>query len=181
MSRLAKKPILIPEGVTVTQTNGELLIKGPKGEKLIKVLDKTEIVVTEKELTIKSLASFKQARSNWGTMASLIKNAIEGTTKGFIKILEIEGVGFRAALDGKTLVLSLGFVNPVRFEAPQGISIELEKNTVKISGVDKEVVGQAAAQIRSFKKPEPYKGKGIRYRGEVIKIKVGKKAAGASA
>ncbi|MEK7181145.1 MAG: 50S ribosomal protein L6 [Patescibacteria group bacterium] len=176
MSRLAKKPIIIEPGVSVVQDAGVLSFKGPKGEKTIKILPHIEVEIGDKNLMVKSNKSVKQARANLGTMWSLIRNAIMGVSQQFSKILEIEGIGYRASLEGTTLVLTLGFVNPIRFDPPQGISIKVEKNQITVSGVDKEVVGQAAAQIRAFKKPEPYKGKGIHYKGEVIRRKAGKKA-----
>lgn len=180
MSRLARKPIPIISGVTANEGAGQLVFKGALGEKKIKILEGVSTQLGANEISLKALDTTKQTRANLGTMAALIKNAMMGTTSGFLKTLEIEGVGYRAIMEGKTLVLFLGFVNPVRFDPPVGVTIIVEKNIVKISGIDKEVVGQAAAQIRSFRKPEPYKGKGIRYQGEVIKIKVGKKAAAAA-
>lgn len=176
MSRLAKKPIILEPGVFVVQNAGVLSFKGPKGEKAVKILPHIEVEINDKNLMVKSNKSVKQARANLGTTWSLIKNAVIGVSQQFFKVLEIEGIGFRAALEGATLVLTLGFVNPIRFNPPQGISIKVEKNRITVSGVDKEVVGQVAAQIRAFKKPEPYKGKGIHYQGEVIRRKAGKKA-----
>ena len=177
MSRLARKPIEITAGVTVTQADGRLTIKGVKGEKTLPVLFGIALEIAGNLITVSSTNSERQARANLGTMCSLLRNAILGVSSGFVKVLEIQGVGYRAILEGKTLVISLGYVHPVRFDAPEGVNMEVEKNLIKISGFDKELVGQAAAKIRSFKKPEPYKGKGIRYQGEVVKIKAGKKAA----
>ena len=176
MSRLAKKPIPINPGITVTKDADFLLFKGPKGEKKVKILPYIDIEIADNSLKVNSSKTVKQARANLGTMWSLIKNALIGVAESFSKVLEIEGIGFRASLEGTTLVLALGFVNPVKFNPPSGISIKVEKNQITISGVDKEVVGQVAAQIRAFKKPEPYKGKGIHYQGEVIRRKAGKKA-----
>lgn len=176
MSRLAKKNITIPESVTVQDKGGELFFKGLKGEQSLKVLSGVKVEVAPPIVKVEATDGSKQSRSNVGTVWSLIQNQIQGVSEGFSKILELEGVGFRAALEGKTLVLNLGFVNPVRFEAPEGVNILVEKNVITISGADKAAVGQAAAKIRSYKKPEPYKGKGIHYRGEVIRRKVGKKA-----
>lgn len=180
MSRLAKKPVNIISGVTVTQDGNLLNFKGPKGEKQLKLLDGVAVKIEGENINVSPTRNSKVAKMNTGTMWALIRNAISGLTTGFSKVLEIEGVGFKAALEGKTLVLNLGFVNPVRFESPEGITITVEKNVITISGSDKQAVGQAAAQIRSFKKPEPYKGKGIRYRGEVVRRKSGKKAAAAA-
>ncbi len=177
MSRLAKKPILIPDGTTATLNSGQLLVKGPKGEKQIPVLRGVKISFEEKSILFQMESDSKENRTNVGTMWSLSKNAVSGVNQEFKKILEIEGVGFKANFDGKRLVLSLGFSHPVYFDPPAGITILVEKNQITISGIDKESVGQAAAQIRAFKKPEPYKGKGIHYQGEVIRRKAGKKAA----
>ena len=175
MSRLARKPITVAAGVTVSQGNGALLVKGPKGEIRVPILPYIE-VAGDSSLMVSAKEENTQARANQGTMWSLIKNAMEGVMGGFVKILEIEGVGYRATLESDTLILALGYVNPVRFPIPEGIKIVVEKNTLTISGIDKELVGRVAAEIRALKKPEPYKGKGIHYRGEVIRRKVGKKA-----
>jgi len=177
MSRLAKKPIQIPEGVTVERKDGFLNFKGPKGEKSVGEMQYVDVDIVDKNINVKTSKEFKQARANLGTMTSHIKNAISGVTLGFSKILELEGVGYRAAIEGKTLVMSLGFSHPIRLESPKGITIIVEKNQITVSGVDKQAVGQIAAEIRSFRKPEPYKGKGIHYKGEVIRRKSGKKAA----
>lgn len=176
MSRLAKKPLIIISGVTLTEDGHLLSFKGPKGEKELKILDGVKVRVEGQNVSVEPTRNAKVAKMNTGTMWSLIRNTLSGLTEGFSKVLEIEGVGFRAALEGKTLVLNLGFVNPVRFNPPEGITINVEKNTVTISGSDKQLVGQVAAEIRSFKKPEPYKGKGIKYQGEVVRRKSGKKA-----
>ncbi len=181
MSRLSKKPIAIPQGITVQPSSDVVAVKGPKGDKQVLVLPFTEVSIAEGGVMVKGTATNKQARANLGTMWSLTRNAIEGVHEGFKKVLEIEGVGYKAALEGKVLVVSLGYVNPVRFSIPEGITIVVEKNVVTITGNDKDMVGRTASQIRALKKPEPYKGKGIRYQGEIIKRKVGKKAAGASA
>lgn len=115
--------------------------------------------------------------ANWGTMRALVNNAIIGVDRGFEKVLKIEGIGYKANLDGNSLILNIGFSHVVKFNTPEGIKIVVEKNIIKISGIDKNLVGQTAADIRAFKKPEPYKGKGIRYEGEIVKIKAGKKMA----
>lgn len=177
MSRLIKKPIAIASGVTVQEKDGEVLIKGPKGEEVLRILPGLSVKVGEDGVKVDTLNNTKQTRANSGTMWALIRNSIEGLSEGFKKTLEIQGVGFRAIMEGKTLVINLGYVHPVRFESPEGVTIEVEKNLIRVSGNNKEYVGQAAAQIRAFKKPEPYKGKGIRYQGEVVRMKAGKKAA----
>jgi large subunit ribosomal protein L6 len=177
MSRLARKPVTIPSGVTIAEQNHSLTVKGPKGELAVPVLPHVQVQLAANGAMVTTEAKYAQARMNIGTMWSLIQNAIIGVTKGYEKVLEIEGVGYRAAIEGNTLVLSLGYVNPVRYEILKGVAVVVEKNTIKVSGIDKELVGRTASQIRGFKKPEPYKGKGIHYQGEVIKRKVGKKAA----
>jgi large subunit ribosomal protein L6 len=179
MSRLAKKPLKIPGEVKVESAENKIVVKGPKGELEVAVPAGIEVKVEGENINVKPLSHSKQNRANVGTIWALLRNALEGVTAGFSKVLEIEGVGYRAAVEGGDLVLSLGYVNPVRFRVPPGIKVSVEKNVITVSGVSKELVGLVAAQIRSFKKPEPYKGKGIRYRGEVIRRKVGKKAAAA--
>ncbi len=177
MSRLAKKPIAVPEGVTVTRSGGAVVVTGQKGELRVPLLPFTDLAVESAGVMVRATEEKKQARANQGTLWSLTKNAIEGVHQGFSKVLEIEGVGYRAQMDGTTLALSLGYVNPVRVPIPADIAISVEKNVITVSGADKELVGRIASQIRALKKPEPYKGKGIHYRGEVIRRKVGKKAA----
>lgn len=180
MSRLAKKPISLPSTVTLTKKDSQLIFKGQKGEKILSILPFTEIKIENQSVKVSTSNLSKQGRANSGTMWSLMRNAIQGLVGGFSKKLEIEGVGYRAALEGETLVLSLGYVNPVRLHIPQGLEVAVEKNAIKISGIDKELVGRFAAEVRAKKKPEPYKGKGIRYEGEIIKIKAGKKATGST-
>jgi large subunit ribosomal protein L6 len=176
MSRLIKKSIPLPAGVTVSERGDSFIVKGPKGELAIAVMP--GIVVTSKDGGIwveqgKELANFAMLGTTW----SLIKNATLGVTDGFTKKLEIEGVGYRAALEGKELVMYLGYAQPVRVRVPDDVTAAVEKNTtILFSGTSKENVGQIAAKIRALKKPEPYKGKGIHYAGEVIRRKVGKKA-----
>lgn len=166
MSRLVKKPIKIPTGVTIRAADGFLTVKGPKGEQKVRLALRATAKVEGENLWVDSPTSWALAR-----------NAVQGVAEGFVKILEIEGVGYRAALEGKDLVLYLGYAQPIRVKIPEGISLAIEKNTIKVSGIDKDLVGRTAAEIRAFKKPEPYKGKGIHYQGEVIRRKVGKKAA----
>lgn len=181
MSRLIKKPISVPAGVVVAKEEGALIVRGAKGERRLTILPLIEVGVGAEAITVALLGSSKQSRANSGTMWSLIVNAIEGVTKGFSKKLEIEGVGYRANMEGSTLILSLGYVEPVRFPLPEGVTVTTEKGGITISGIDKELVGRVAARIRALKKPEPYKGKGIRYEGEVVRRKVGKKAVASSA
>ncbi len=166
MSRLTKKSIHVPEGVTILMDGKSAIVKGPKGEVRVAVESGATFKVEGAEL-----------RATTGTLWSLLRNAIQGVTEGFNKVLIIEGVGYRAVLEGKDLVLHLGYAHPVRFAVPEGISMTIEKNMIKASGIDKDLIGRTMAEIRSMKKPEPYKGKGIHYEGEVIRRKVGKKAA----
>jgi large subunit ribosomal protein L6 len=177
MSRLAKQPIAIPAKTEVSVTHGDVQVKGPKGtltrtgHRLISVeVGKDGVQVATKSDTI-------EARAAVGTYASHVRNMIEGVNKGFSKKLLIEGVGYKWDVAGKTLNLSLGFSHPVKVPIPEGLAVTVEKGALSISGFDKELVGQFAANIRALKKPEPYKGKGIRYEGEVIRRKQGKKAA----
>ncbi len=186
MSRLAKKPIKITSGVTVTNRDGVLTFAGAKGEQKLSLHRGVEAKMEGNSIWIQPAANAgKAGGAHVGTAWSLVKNCIEGVSAGFSKMLDIEGVGYRAVVEKNEVVLYLGYATPVRFPIPHGITIEIEKNTImKISGNDKNLVGLVASNIRSLKKPEPYKGKGIRYRGEVIRRKVGKKAgvsAGAAA
>ena len=180
MSKVGKKPILIPAGVEVKVQDSWLEVKGKEGTLKLPILPYTKVALSGSEILVSVDDSHQQARSNWGTMRSLSQNAVLGVSNGFLKELEIQGIGYRAATDGGALVLNIGFSHPVKFEPPAGIKVTVEKNFIKVSGADKNLVGAVAAKIRSFKKPEPYKGKGIRYKGEVIKIKAGKQVAGAT-
>jgi|SRR3989344_2690662 len=177
MSRLAKKPLFITAGVSVAVNDGALTFKGPKGELKVGIPPQIQVEVTDSAISVKHSGALKQTRADAGTFWSLSRNSMQGVTAGFEKVLEIEGVGYRATLEGDTLSLSLGYVNPVKVKIPAGLAVAVEKNTIKISGIDKQQVGHFAASVRKLKKPEPYKGKGIRYHGEVVRRKVGKKAA----
>jgi len=181
MSRLGKKPIIIPEGVEVNFKDNLLTVKGPLGQisrsfkdDIVISVEKDKIILNPN--TTKKIRRAKEVSSLWGTYASHIRNMIKGVVQGFNKVLVIEGVGYRATKEGSTLVLNLGFSHPVKMAIPAGIDLKLEKNMILISGPDKEQVGMFAAQVRALKKPEPYKGKGIRYQDEFIKHKAGKKA-----
>ncbi len=176
MSRIGKKSILIPENVEIKIDNDILSAKGPLGELSRYFKDEIEIFLKDKEINLKPKKSGKQIMSLWGTYASHIKNMIEGTTKGFEKKLVIEGIGYKAQSDGLNLSLNIGFSHPVKLEIPKDIKITIEKNIISIFGIDKEKVGFFAAKIRALKKPEPYKGKGIRYENEIVRRKTGKKA-----
>jgi len=176
MSRIGKKPIKIPEGVEVKIEGDLIVVKGPKGELKNQIRPEIKIEAKDRQIEFKPKIFNKGMPALWGTYRSLIFNMMEGVTKGFEKIMEIEGVGYRAILEGKDLVLNLGYSHPLKIKAPQGIEFKVEKNIITISGIDKQSVGQVAAEIRSQRKPEPYKGKGIKYRGEIIRRKAGKKA-----
>ncbi|MEK7084957.1 MAG: 50S ribosomal protein L6 [Patescibacteria group bacterium] len=178
MSRIGKKPIPIPEGVSIAVSGSSVTVKGPKGTLERPFRSEISIEVNGKEARVSPKRETKFARALWGTYASHIKNMIEGTTRGFVKKLEVQGIGYKAAVQGDSLVMSLGFSHPVSFKAPEGVAFGVEKNIITVSGIDKEKVGMAASEIRALKKPEPYKGKGIRYVGEVVRRKAGKKATG---
>lgn len=177
MSRLGKQPIEIPQGVTITLENGVMTVKGAKGT-LTRAFDVNSVAITasEKEVILTPNEEAENAQSLWGTYASHVKNMIEGVTDGFLKQLEIEGVGYRAEAQGNKLVLNVGFSHPVEKVAPEGVTVAVEKNLITVSGADKEAVGQFAANVRAVRVPEPYKGKGIHYVGEYIIRKQGKKA-----
>ena len=180
MSRIGKNPINIPDKVEVSQKDDVVLVKGPKGELSIKKQPCVDIEIKDGQVFVLNKENSKQSNAFWGLTRSLLSNMIKGVSEGHEKKLEVEGVGFKVALSGNKLNMALGFSHPVEFEAPEGIKFEVEKNTITVSGIDKILVGQTAANIRKLKKPEPYKGKGIRYQGEVIRRKAGKKAATAA-
>ena len=185
MSRIGKKPIPLLSHIRAEVSNGDIFVRGPKGEIRATIHPAIQVAIGDKEIAISPRAdslnrgTSRKSFALWGLTRSLVANMVEGVDRGFEKKLEYEGIGFRATMDagGKAIVFQLGFSHPVRFEAPEGISFLVEKNSITVSGIRKELVGQVAAQIRALKPPEPYKGKGIRYRGEVIRRKAGKKAA----
>lgn len=180
MSHIGKKEILIPEKVEITQSNGVLTVKGPLGElKKTFSLD-VDIIIDNKTIAVKPRKNLVNT-ALWGTTASHIGNMIEGVTKGFEKKLIIEGIGYKAQPEGTNLSLNLGLSHPIKIAIPEGIKVKVEKSLISIAGIDKEKVGQFSANVREFKKPEPYKGTGIRYEKEVIRKKAGKKAATAAA
>lgn len=176
MSRLGKQPVVLPSGVEASFNDGLLTIKGPKGSLERKIRKEVKLELGDNTITLTPADDSDVARALWGTYASHVHNMIAGVTEGFSKILEIEGVGYRAEIKGTSLVLSVGFSHPVELAFPEGITATVEKNAITISGTDKEAVGQFAANVRKVRKPEPYKGKGIRYQGEYIIRKQGKKA-----
>ena len=181
MSKIGKKPIIVPENVAIGVNEKMINVKGPLGEINVPILDYISVIKDGSSLSFAITNERKQARSNWGTIRSLVMNAVLGVSVGFFKKLILEGVGFRVVKEGNDLNLSLGFSHPVKFIAPSGIVFEVEKNSIlTIKGIDKSLVGEIAAKIRALKKPEPYKGKGFRYEKEVIRRKAGKKAASSS-
>jgi len=176
MSRIGNQPIIIPDGVEVKIDKDLILVKGKRGELTQKLIPEIIVEIKDKIIFLKEPRKTKESSALWGTFRALIANMVEGVSKGFEKKLIIEGIGYRAVLNGSKLILNLGYSHPIEIQAPKGIEFKVEKNTVLISGPDKQVVGQVAADIRIHRKPEPYKGKGIRYEGEIIRRKAGKKA-----
>ncbi len=176
MSRVGKKPILIPQGVEVKIEGQKIRVIGQKGELSINVRPEIKVEFKEDKIFIVPQAETKKTKAFWGLTRVLLSNMVRGIKEGYEKKLQIEGIGYRAALEGNNLVLFVGFSHPVKIEAPAGIKFSIEKNIITVSGIDKGLVGQTAAKIRRAQPPEPYKGKGIRYFGEIIRKKVGKKA-----
>ena len=176
MSRIGKKPVTIPSGVTADIANGVLTVKGPKGTLTLSLRDEISYTLDGEAIVVKPANDTKAARAFWGMQRTLVNNLVVGVTEGYTKTLNITGVGYRATAQGKTLKLQLGYSHDVDFAVPEGIEIKTPDNTtVLISGIDKQKVGQVAAEIRRWRKPEPYKGKGIKYAGEFIFRKEGKK------
>ena len=176
MSRIGKLPVAIPSGVTATLTDTSLTVKGPKGELSMDFVEDVAVEQGEDGIVIKPRDESKRARAMWGMQRALVANLVKGVTTGYEKDLELVGVGYRAQMQGSSLKLSLGLSHDVVYDAPEGITISVGKPTeVKIAGADKQRVGQVAAEIRRFRPPEPYKGKGIKYVGEYIRRKEGKK------
>ncbi len=180
MSRIGKQPIIIPEKVEVKIEGNNIFVKGPKGELTMEKVTAVNVEVKDNEILVTIPEdSKKEVRSLWGTTRSIIDSLVTGVVEGFKKQLEINGVGFKAEMKGKVLVLNVGFSHQVEYNIPEDITASVEKNIITIEGIDKQRVGQITAEIRSIKKPEPYKGKGIKYIDEVIRRKAGKVAKGA--
>lgn len=176
MSRIGKNPVELPEGVTVDVSGQTVKAKGPKGELQVIVHDDVSVKLEDGKVKLEQRVNSLRAKKLWPTMRSLVRNIVVGVKDGYTENLEIRGVGYRCALQGNTLVLQLGFSHEVRYDIPEGIKITVTDQTkIQIEGIDKQAVGQSAAKIRSFKRPEPYKGKGIRYVGEFVFMKEGKK------
>lgn len=176
MSRLGKQPTAIPSGVEVTFDKGVLSVKGPKGTLTRTVPALVSVAIADGTVTVAPAKQTDEARVLWGTIAAHVRNMVTGVTEGFKKELEIEGVGYRAEAQGKSLKLNVGYSHPVVLDTPEGVELSVEKNLITVTGADKEVVGQFAADVRKVREPEPYKGKGIHYVGEYIIRKQGKKA-----
>ena len=174
MSRIGKQPIDIPAGVTITVGDSEITVAGPKGQLIVPVQSKTSTKVEGNQIIVTRSDDEPKSRAWHGLQRALLNNAVEGVSKGFEKKLEINGVGFRLNGGGKSIDMALGFSHPVHYDAPEGIELKTEKMTITVIGIDKQLVGQVAAEIRALKKPEPYKGKGIKYADEVIIRKAGK-------
>lgn len=177
MSRIGKLPIQVPAGVTITVDADLVSVTGPKGNLSTPLLPHVSVSVNDGVLTVTRKSDEKIARAQHGLMRALINNLVTGVTKGFEKKLEVNGVGFRVSGGGQSLTMSLGFSHPIEYKAMDNVNLNVEKNIITVSGIDKQKVGQVAAEIRAFKKPEPYKGKGIKYTDEVILRKAGKTGA----
>jgi len=176
MSRIGKKPVELPKGVSATVSGQSIEVKGPKGTRSFTAGDDVTITMEGTTVTVTPRGTSKRARQQWGMVRSMVANLVEGVTTGFKKELEIQGVGYRAAMAGNVLKLSLGYSHEVNFEVPKGVTVTSPKQTeIVIEGIDQQLVGQVAANIRDWKRPEPYKGKGIRYKDEFIFRKEGKK------
>lgn len=175
MSRVGKKPIEIPKGVDVKIEGDLVKIKGPKGELSRKIRPEIKAEINEGKIFILPQIETKKTKAFWGLTRTLLANNVKGVTEGYEKKLQIEGLGYKGEMAGENLILRAGFSHPVTIKAPAGIKFSVDKNIITVSGIDKELVGQVAAKIRKVRPPEPYKGKGIRYLGEVVKLKPGKK------
>lgn len=179
MSRIGKKPIVIPEGIEVEEKNKGILIKGDKGEFSHVLPREIKVDIKDKEIILSPKKETKKSKALWGLTRALLYNYIEGLTKGFQKKLELVGVGYKASLENDVLVLDVGYSNKIHLDIPEEITVDIQKNVVTISGIDKQKVGEFAAKVRKIRPPEPYKGKGIKYSDEKIRRKEGKKAVSA--
>lgn len=176
MSRIGKRPVSIPSGVSAEIADGTLVVKGPKGTLSLSLREEISYTIDGDAILVKPANDTKSARAFWGMQRTLVDNLVTGVTAGYTKVLEITGVGYRANAQGKNLKLQLGYSHDVNYAVPEGVEVKTpDANTVEISGIDRQKVGQVAAEIRRWRKPEPYKGKGIKYRGEYIFRKEGKK------
>ncbi len=176
MSRIGKKPVPLPKGVTASVDGKTVKVKGPKGELQVTLVEEVDAKLGDDGITLTPREGMERARPMWGMSRTLVNNLVTGVTQGFQTKLEIQGVGYRAAVEGKNLKLQLGFSHDVLYPIPAGIQVTSEKPTMlTVAGIDKQLVGQVAAEIRGYRKPEPYKGKGVRYAGEYVRRKEGKK------
>ena len=177
MSRIGKRPIPIAKDVEVKMNGGMMTVKGPKGVLQRRIHNKIKVEINDENLMLTVSDNHRETRALHGLFGALVMNMVTGVTKGFERALEIVGVGYRAELKGRTAILNLGYSNPVHFELPDGIDANVDKNKILLMGIDKELLGRTAAKIRSLRKPEPYKGKGIKYADEMIRRKAGKAGA----
>lgn len=176
MSRIGRKPITVPSGVTVEQNDRHITVTGPKGKLELTLMPDLKLVQADGVLTLSRVIETPDTQRTFGLMRTLVANMVDGVSVGFTRQLEINGVGFRAAVSGNVITFALGFSHPILFELPDGVEVKVERNLITLSGFDKQAVGQVAANIRALKKPEPYKGKGIKYVEEHIRRKAGKTA-----
>ncbi len=176
MSRIGKRPIPIPEKVSVNIDGNRITVKGPKGELTLDVHPDIKVKMEESQIKLERPSDNSFHRAIHGTMAALIRNMVKGVTEGYTVVLELVGLGYRASVKGKNLELNLGYSHPIIYPIPEDVKIEVKENKIYVSGIDKQRVGQVAAEIRRFRKPNPYKGTGIRYEGEQLKLKAGKTA-----
>jgi large subunit ribosomal protein L6 len=177
MSRIGKQPVVVPEKVTVTIADRKISVKGPKGELGLTHHEGVNVAQEDKSIVVKPVDETQKNRALWGLTRTLVSNMVEGVTNGFTKNLEFNGVGYKAAVSGNKITLNLGYSHPIEYELPEGVACKVTKNVIEVSGINKELVGFTAAKIRSFRKPEPYKGKGVKYADEVIIRKAGKTGA----
>lgn len=177
MSRIGKQPIPIPNGVEVKLVGDSVIVKGPKGKLERQIHPKVQLNMDSENIVVSVIEQTREAKAFHGLFRSLIANMVTGVTNGFEKALEIVGVGYRAELKGRTAIFHLGYSHPINYDLPDGIEAKIDKTKVILSGIDKELLGKTAAKIRSFRKPEPYKGKGIKYSDEIIRRKAGKAGA----
>jgi large subunit ribosomal protein L6 len=176
MSRIGKKPVALPKGVSAEISGQTVQVKGPKGTRSFTATDDVTIALQDGAIRVTPRGDSKRARQQWGMSRTMVANLVTGVTDGFKRELELVGVGYRAQMQGKAVQLSLGYSHPVVFEAPEGVTLSVPKNTeIVVEGIDQQVVGETAAKLREWRRPEPYKGKGIRYKGEYIFRKEGKK------
>ena len=178
MSRIGKQPVALPAGISAQVADGVVTLKGPKGELALKVAETVTVAVDGAQLTVARAGDDKQSRADHGTTRALLRNMVVGVKDGYVRELEIQGVGFKASVAGNQLTLNVGYSHPVEYAVPDGIKVEVADGTnIKVSGIDKQLVGQVSARIRSFRPPEPYKGKGVRYKDERVRRKAGKTVA----